>query len=67
MISSIENAWMELDALIFPESWKQYISLLKEVFEELEPIFKKDFKEHYLVNVIKEKPKYSKVLKDGML
>ncbi len=43
MISSIENAWMELDALIFPESWKQYISLLKEVFEELEPIFKKDF------------------------
>ena len=67
MISSIEDAWMELDALIFPESWKQYISLLKEVFEELEPIFKKDFNEHYLVNVIKEKPKYSKVLKDGML
>ena len=63
MISSIENAWMELDALIFPESWKQYISLLKEVFEELEPIFKKDFKEHYLVNVIKEKPKYSKSIK----
>ncbi len=67
MISSIEDAWMELDTLIFPESWKQYISLLKEVFEELEPIFKKDFNEHYLVNVIKEKPKYSKVLKGGML
>lgn len=67
MISSIEDAWMELDTLIFPESWKQYISLLKEVFEELEPIFKKDFNKHYLVNVIKEKPKYSKVLKNGML